>query len=125
MVNDLFKRASDTIKSLAEGDYSKVISRNPFKLTQHFRSESKVEAILDPTNLILLTTQFIEQKFVSDDELPRSLIAFFDLTNIYSLLFSSDNKSLIKMNLHKHAIYLVRKIEENLELFRGKDFLMK
>lgn len=70
LVRDLFNRASETIKSLAEGDYSKVVRYTYFKLFDMFRAESEVEAILDPNNLILLSKEFIEQNYVGQEELP-------------------------------------------------------
>jgi len=38
------------------------------KVTEDFRKKIELEAILDPMNLMLLSRQFLEQGFVSEEK---------------------------------------------------------
>jgi hypothetical protein len=49
-----------------------------------------LEAYLDPMNLALLSTQFIEQNFINEANLPEALIAFIDLDLVYAMILNRD-----------------------------------
>ena len=83
-------------------------------LVKNFRAKVELEAYLDPMNLLLLSTQFIEQSYIEDSKLPETLIAFIDLDLIYAMLLSHDHLSRVSLLLLKQAKYHIRKVSENL-----------
>ena len=95
------------------------------QLVKNFRAKVELEAYLDPMNLLLLSTQFIEQNYIEDSKLPEILIAFIDLDLIYAMLLAQDDISRVSLLLIKQAKYHIRKVSDNLELFRGKTNLIK
>jgi len=60
------------------------------KLSENFRSLVKLEAILDPANLILLSKNFMEFGYISDEKLPECIVTYVDLCMVYALMFISD-----------------------------------
>ena len=91
---------------------------------ENVRSEFKLETILDVFNLMTLSKNFIEMDFIEEQRLPECLIAFFDLTLIYTMMYSHASKSFAFVDLFQHAKYLVTKVKENIALFRGKTDLL-
>lgn len=59
-------------------------------MTEKFRKNVKLEALLDPMNLMLLSKQFLEQDFISEEKIFGYLIAVFDLSLIYMLFVTRD-----------------------------------
>ena len=89
LVDDLFKRAQETIKNVMHVDFADFGIRN-VKLSENFRSLVKLEAILDPANLILLSKNFMEFGYISDEKLPECIVTYVDLCMVYALMFISD-----------------------------------
>ena len=81
----------------------------------------KLERILGPNNIILLSQQFIEQGYIEDAKLPESLIGFIDVCSVYAVTMENS----MRENLLRHARYLLEKVAENLALFRGKEALLE
>ena len=52
-------------------------------------------------NLLLLSTQFVEQNYIEDDKLPETLIAFIDLDLVYTMLLAQDDISRVSLMLIK------------------------
>ena len=121
---DYFKRARETIQKVSREDFAHYLNDKVW-LVKNFRAKVELEAYLDPMNLLLLSTQFIEQSYIEDAKLPETLIAFIDLDLIYAMLLSHDHLSRVSLLLIKQAKYHIRKVSENLELFRGKNILIK
>jgi len=94
-------------------------------LVKNFRAKVELEAYLDPMNLLLLSTQFIEQSYIEDSKLPETLIAFIDLDLVYTMLLGQDDISRVSLLLIKQTKYHIRKVSQNLELFRGKTNLIR
>ena len=118
LVNDMFKRAEETLKISMENDFEKFCDRN-VRLTS-YRSAVKLEAILDPYNLILLSKMFLEIGFIANDQIPSSLVAFVDLCFVYAIMFISDKHSLVSLELLDHVIYLFQAAVGHIHLFAGK-----
>ena len=81
----------------------------------------KLERILGPSNIILLSQQFIEQNYVEDAKLPETLIGFIDVCAVYSTFMDTATRE----NILRHAKSLIDKVSENLALFRGKEALLE
>jgi hypothetical protein len=95
-------------------------------MTLHrFREKVELEAMLDPANLMLLTRYFIELDYINAEKLPAYLVAFFDLTMLYALLMISDRSGFIGLELLEHACFLAHTAKERVELFAGKEDLLK
>lgn len=88
-------------------------------MTEKFRKIVKLEALLDPMNLMLLSKQFLEQNFVSEDKVFGYLVAVFDLSLIYMLFVTRDSFELQKNALLSHACYIVKQMRERIEVYRG------
>ena len=88
LVDDFFQRAARSIAANAKTWPDQ--NRSNY-LINSWRERTKVEAILDPMNLILLSNQFIEQGFIEDAKIPESLLALIDLALVYSCLFCTDD----------------------------------
>jgi hypothetical protein len=85
----------------------------------------KLEAILDPANLILLTRNFIEQDYISDERLPSCLVSFFDLTMIYATVMQGERYVFISSLLFEHTCFLLQTAISRVELFAEKEDLLK
>ena len=127
LVDDFFKRAKDTITALCKSDEnqnSKYAGNSDFTHIRDWCPCHNLEESLDPVNAILLTREFIEQKFVKEEQLPEALIGFFDINLVYCTILMRNDVGSIREDLLNHMIYLVGKIRQNLEHFRGKTELL-
>ena len=124
LISDFFKRARETIQKVSREDFKHYFN-DKVRLVKNFRAKVELEAYLDPMNLLLLSKQFIEQSYIEDAKLPETLIAFIDLDLIYTMLLAQDEISKVSLLLIKQAKYHIRKVSDNLELFRGKTNLIK
>ena len=124
LIQDFFKRAKETIEKISREDFKNFFNSR-VELVKNFRGKVELEAYLDPMNLLLLSTQFIEQNYIEDAKLPESLIAFIDLDLVYTMLLAQDDISRVSLLLIKQAKYHIRKVSQNLELFRGKTNLIR
>ena len=132
LVDDFFKRAKETItvfmKPKEEGGNSP-FSENEVNLVEKqysapWRAVHMLEESLDPVNAILLSKEFIEQGFIPDEQLPESLIGFFDINLIYNTILLYNLVGTITGDLLNHLVYLTEKITENVQLYRGKTDLL-
>lgn len=71
-------------------------------------------------NILLLTKQFLEQGFIEDERLPECLMAFIDLSLVFSLVLQNDDYSLVSMKLMRHVLYLIKQVGDKIALFSGK-----
>ena len=55
LVTDFFARAKRTLKAMSENDYKCMAEADRFCVVTNWRPKVKVETILDPMNLILLS----------------------------------------------------------------------
>lgn len=117
LVDDFFKRAKETIVNASRNEFSIFHEEHTWSMAKNFRKYVKLEALLDPMNLMLLSREFLEQGFVAEDKIFGYLIAVFDLSLIYCLLISRDEYSMQKLALMKHACYIVKQMRERVELF--------
>jgi len=118
LVDDLFKRARETIEQASKEAFEYFNDRySPCYVATVFRQKLRLEANLDPTNLILLSRQFIEQGYIANERLPQCLEAFVNLSLMYALFFLNDTNSLISLDLFDHTNYMLRQIQSNLHLF--------
>ena len=58
--------------------------------------------------------------FIEDDKFAETLLALYDLTLLYGVLFARDRPTLMTLRLFDHARYLVGAATSRVELFRGK-----
>ena len=117
LVQDFFDRAKENItkfKKLGSGVSS-------LDIYHDFRSKMKLERILGPNNIILLSQQFVEQNYIEEAKLPETLIGFIDVCAVYSVFMDNGTRE----NLLRHAKYLIDRVSENLALFRGKEALLE
>ena len=63
----------------------------------------KLERILGPNNIILLSQQFIEQNYVEDAKLPETLLGFIDVCAVYSVFMDVGARE----NILRHAKSLI------------------
>lgn len=125
LIEDFFTRAKVTIEAIGKNDFKDYFENGTPVLVENFREKLKLEAYLDPMNLLLLSTQFIEQKYIEDEKMAETLIAFIDLDLVYTMILALDDVSRVSLLLLKQAKYHVRMVMENLEHFRGKAKLLK
>lgn len=123
LVDDLIKRAKETLKNAMEENFYEFTDRS-MKLATTFRRRVKLEAILDPTNLVLLSKNFFELSYIADDKFAEHIVCFFELSLMYALMFISDQYSQVSLELLGHVMYLLWASMKRIELFAGKPELL-
>lgn len=124
LVNDFFKRAKETVeRSMPEDDKSKLFN-DETGLKQGWRDVLKLEEILDPTNVLLLPRQFIEQNYIPEAKLAETLVGFFELSLIYASWFLKDKVSMLKDSLLNETKYFVQNMQQKASIFQGKSDLL-
>ena len=67
-----------------------------------------------------MSKNFLEFGYITDEKFPDCIIAFVDLCLVYSLIFLSDCRSYVALDLLDHVDFLVKEAGRRIELFRGK-----
>ena len=119
-VTDLLARASMTLEKAANEDFAKV---EQFTL-KGLRKVMDGGPLLDPLVLLFLRDQIFELGYVTEDKLPETIKAFFDLLMGYALVFKRSPDYYLCLDLLKIAKKTLTLVDVHLAKFVEKASLV-